>query len=167
MNKKLSIRFARNNDLSAIVNIYNQAIRSRQATGDLDEYRVEDRVEWLNKFDKNNYPIYVALIDNNIVGYCYLSPYRQGRRAMSSIAEISYFVDNSFHRKGIGTALMQHAISDCKRLGKRTLLAFILDINISTIGLLEKFNFEKWGDFPDVIDMDGKICGTLIYGVKI
>ncbi len=162
-----TIRIASIYDLPFIVDIYNQAIRSRLATGDMEEFGVEDRVIWFENFDANEYPIYIAELESRVVGYCTISPYRPGRRAMSSIAEISYFIDYTFHRNGIGTALMQHAISDCNRIGKKSLLAIILDINFPTIGLLENFNFEKWGHLPDIIEIDGKKCGQFIYGLKI
>jgi L-amino acid N-acyltransferase YncA len=167
MKKELIIRFSKIVDLPFIVDIYNQAIGSECATGDMDEFSVDDRIEWFNKFDNNKYPLYVAEIGNRIVGYCTLSPYRQGRKAMSSVAEISYYLDYSFHGKGIGTALLKHVISDCNRIRKKNLLAILLDINSPSIGLLEKFNFKKWGHFPDIINLNGKKCGHLIYGLKI
>ena len=161
------IRFANITDLPFIVKIYNQAIKSRCATGDMEEFGVDERIEWFEKFDNNEYPLYVAEIKNRVVGYCTLSPYRPGREAMSTVAEISYYLDYSFHGKGVGTALLKHVISDCDRIGKKSLLAILLDINPPTIGLLEKFNFKKWGYFPDIIEIDGKKCGHLIYGLKI
>ena len=164
---KLLIRFASIADLPFIVDIYNQAIRTKCATGDTREFCVDERKEWFEKFDINEYPLYVAEISNKIVGYCTLSPYRPGREAMSSVVEISYYLDYSFHGKGIGTSLLKYVISDCKRIGKKTLLAILLDINFQSIGILEKFNFKKWGHFPNIIDIDGEKCGHLIYGLKI
>jgi len=165
--KKIRIRFANISDLPLLVDIYNQAVRSMCATGDIEEFSVENRVKWLEKFDNNEYPIYITEIGNRVVGYCTLSPYRPGRKAMATVAEISFYLDYSFHGKGIGTALLKHVISDCDRIGKQSLLAILLDINSRSIGLLEKFNFKKWGHFPDIIDIDGKKCGQLIYGLKI
>ncbi|MBT8274014.1 MAG: GNAT family N-acetyltransferase, partial [Bacteroidia bacterium] len=72
-----------------------------------------------------------------------------------------------FHNKGIGSALVKHAITDCPRIQKDILLAVLFDINHASIRLLEKFKFEKWGSLPDVIEIDGKKCGHLIYGLKI
>ena len=167
MNNNIKIRTADKEDLAFIVDIYNQAIRSGMATGDMIDFGVEERIPWFEKFDNNSYPIYVAEVENRVVGYCTLSPYRPGRQAMQSVAEISYFLDYSFHRQGIATALLKHVISDCSRLRILSLLAIILDINLGTIGLLEIFNFEKWGYFPDIIDMDGKKCGQFVYGLKI
>jgi len=167
MEKEITIRFAKLSDLPAIVNIYNQAIRTKSATGDTEEFSVSDRIKWFEKYDKNEHPIYVAEIANEIVGYCTLSPYRPGRKAMASVAEISFYVAYTAHGSGIGTALINHVITDCKRIGKESLLAILLDINTKSIDILEKFSFTKWGHLPGIININGKCCGHLIYGLKI
>jgi len=167
MNKEISVRFATIEDLPFIVNIYNQAIRSKCATGDTKEFQVNDRVDWFNKFNSNSYPLYIAKTNNNIVGYCSISPYRPGRLAMSKVAEISYYVDYNYHKKGIGTKLLNHVISDCRRIGKDNLLAFLLDINISTIKILNKFNFKQLGHLPNIIQFEDKKCGHFIYGLNL
>ena len=167
MNNELIIRLANMNDLPSIADIYNQAIRTKSVTGHIEEFSVNDRVEWFEKFTPNEYPIYVAEIKNRIVGYCSLSPYRNGRKAMSKIAEISFYLDYSFHGNNIGTEILKYVILDCKRIGKDNLLAILMDLNSQSIGILKKFNFIKWGHFPDIIDINGKKCGHLIYGLKI
>jgi len=167
MNKKYNIRFASINDLSLIVEIYNQAIRSKSATGDMDAFLVEERVEWFHKFDTDSFPIYVAEINHNIIGYLTLSPYREGRRGMNKIAEISFYLDYSYRGLGIGSALVSYAINDCRRIGKETLLAILLDINDKSVSLLKKFNFKKWGHLPDIINLKGLKCGQFIYGLSI
>jgi len=161
------IRFGERKDLPIIVDIYNQTIRSGAATGDLDEFEVEDRLNWFEKFTSNNYPIYVIEKDGVVAGYGTLSPYRPGRRAMNSIAEISFFLDEEYHGMGLGSFLVDHMIKDCQRIRKKALLAILLDINDKSIGLLKKFGFEEWGHFPEVIELKGKTCGQLIYGLKL
>ena len=167
MTEQINIRFAHLTDLPRLVDIYNQAIVSGNATGDTEEFQVENRVKWFEKYNKDGYPIYVSEWKNKVIGYCTLSPYRPGRKAMSGVAEVSYYLDYKFHGKGIGTALLQHAIADCPRIEKRYLLAILLDINVASIGLLEKCGFEKWGHFPNIIDLNGKICGQVVYGFVI
>lgn len=167
MQKKLSIRFANISDLPSIVDIYNQAIRSKSATGDMDEFSVENRIKWFNKFDTDRYPIYVAEQNNTVVGYATLSPYREGRQAMSRIAEISFFLDYSYRGLGIGSSILEYVMSDCKRLRKEILLAILLDINTESIYLLKKFKFQEWGRLPKVIDFNGEICDHLIYGLDL
>lgn len=166
VNNKINIRFATISDLQAIITILNQAINAR-VNGLLEEQTVNGRTNWFNSFNQNEYPIYVAEKDNSVVGYCYLSPYRSGRQAMSKIAEISYYIHFEHHKQGIASALINHAIDDCKRINKNSLLAVLLDINVPSTSILVKFGFKKWGLYPDIIDLDGKICSQLIYGLKI
>ncbi len=166
MNQNINIRFANFSDLADIVVIFNQAVRAR-INGSLKEGTVESRTNWFNSFSKNDYPIYVAELDNQIIGYCYLSKYRQGRQAMNKVAEISYYINYNYHRKGIASALIEHTINDCKRVNKNNLLAILLDKNKPSISILEKFGFKKWGYYPDIVDLDGEICSQLIYGLKI
>lgn len=166
MQSKIKIRFAKIGDLPQIVSIFNQAVRAR-VNGVLKEVEVNDRIDWFHNFDANDYPIYVAEIGKSIIGFCYLSPYRTGRQAMSTVAEISYYIDYESHRNGIASALIQFAISDCKRLGKDSLLAVLLDINLPSISLLEKFKFNKWGHYPGIINLHGIRCGQLIYGLRL
>jgi len=167
MKKEITIRFANIADLPFIVDIYNQAIRSGISTGHTKEFSVDGRIDWFNKFSTDEYPIYVAVKENKVVGYATLSPFREGRKAMQKIAEISFFVDSSFQNSGIGSALMDAAISDCKKLGKETLVAFLLNINPHSISLLKKFGFEEWGRLPAAIDFGSIICDHLTYGRKL
>jgi len=167
MKNEITIRIANIADLQFIVNIYNQAIRSGISTGHTNEFSVDDRIDWFNKFSTSEHPIYVAVKENKVVGYATLSPFREGRKAMRKIAEISFFVDSSFQNSGVGSALMATAISDCKRFGKETLLAFLLDINPHSISLLKKFRFKEWGRLPSVINFKNTSCDHLIYGRKL
>jgi len=161
----VKIRFAENKDLPAIVDIYNQAIQSRCATGDMDEFTVVVRVEWFSQHSPESYPVYVAELDNVILGFGSLSPYRPGRRAMDKVAEISFFLDYKHHRKGIGSVLLKHMIEDCCRLGIDSLVAILLNINEASIALLKKHGFEQWGLMPGIIQFENKVCDHLYYGL--
>ncbi len=47
------------------------------------------------------------------------------------------------------------------------LFAILLDVNTSSVGILEKFGFEQWGHLPGVADFDGALCGHLYYGRRV
>lgn len=163
----LSIRWSERNDLPDLVKIYNQAIRSGNATGHTHEFSSQDRWPWYERHSNMDYPIYVMDYDKQIIGYGTLSPYREGRQAMRSIAEVSFFLNEAYHGKGYGSNLLEKIISDCPRLKIKTLLAILLDTNKKSIGLLKKFGFTKWGHFQDVVEFEDNTCGQLIYGLKI
>lgn len=164
--QRIVVRYANITDLPKIIFILNQAIDA-QVNGILIKETVESKLKWFHEFDINTHPIYVATLNKQIVGFCYLSPYRRGRQAMSKVAEISYYVDYNHHLKQIGSTLMKYAIKDCKRLKKHSLLAILLDNNTASISLLENYNFKKWGHFPGIIDLNKKVCGQYVYGLKI
>jgi len=158
------IRLAQQDDLPALVEIYNQAISTKQSTGDLQPVTVDDRVAWFRAHPPEKYPIFAAEMDGQVAGWCSLSAYRQGRGAFRHTAEISYYISFAHHRRGIGSALVEHALSACPALQIRHVFAIVLENNQASLRLLKKMGFEKWGYLPQVADFDGKEVGHLYYG---
>ena len=161
------IRHATTADLNAIIAIYNQAVQKKLATADLDPIRVEDRHGWFHLHTQGEFPIFVYELAGRVVGWCSLDPYRSGRRALSATSEIVYYVDYEFHRRGIGSMLVEHALAEASQLGKRALFAIILESNVPSIRLLEKFGFDRWAYLPDVADIDGKLVSHVYYGKQL
>ena len=161
------IRQAVINDLGKITAIYNQAIESRQSVGDTEIFTAEQRKPWLASHNGGRTPAFVYEDCGIVVGYCYLSEYRPGRKALESIAEISYFVDFEYHRKGIGTELVQHTIHAAKGLEYKNLLAILLSCNTGSIALLQKFSFQLWGILPDIANIDDNVYSHYYYGLKL
>ena len=160
----MMIRFAKLDDLPAIVDIYNQSIPSKQSTGDIQPLRVEDRITWFEEHRPDSHPIFVADVEGRVAGWCSLSAYRPGRAALRFTAEISYYIAPSYHRQGIGTALIEHTLKACPMLQIRHLFAIVLETNLASLKLLEKMGFERWGYLPRVADFDGKEVGHLYFG---
>jgi len=163
----ISIRIAQVDDLPAIVEIYNLAIRLKSATADTSSITVESRRQWLTDHPPQRHPVYVATRDGVVTGWGSISPYRAGRGALRFTAEVSYYVHEAYRRQGIGRTLLQHAIDDCPRLGLKTLFALLLEVNTPSVCLLESLGFVRWGYMPDVADFDGCECGHLIYGQRV
>jgi phosphinothricin acetyltransferase len=164
MENQILTRFAQPDDLPTIVDIYNQSISSQQATGDTQPVSVEDRVTWFREHRPDVHPIFVADVDGGAAGWCSLSPYRPGRAALRFTAEISYYIASAYHRRGIGTALVEHTLAACPGLQIRHLFAIVLEGNWGSIRLLQKMGFEQWGYLPRVADFDGREVGHLYYG---
>ena len=159
-------RLATPADLPRLVEIYNQAIASGNATADTVPFTVETRRGWFETHATDAYPIYVCEADHQVVGYLSVSPYRD-RPALRRTAEVSYYVDYAWHGKGIGSAMMAHVLADCPRIDIHVLIAIVLEWNAGSIRLLEKFGFEKWGYLPEVAEFDGRLVGHLYYGRKL
>ena len=163
----MNIRIARLEDLEEMVDIYNQAIVDGQKTADITPVTTNDRNKWFEEHTPDKYPILVAEKGESIVGYLTISAYRPGRQALRFTAEISYYVHFDYHHQGVASRLLQYVIDICPSLRIKTLFAILIDGNQNSIGLLEKYGFEKWGHMPRVADFDGIEVGHLYYGLRI
>ena len=163
----MHIRTANENDFADIVKIYNQAVDEKFATADTEHVSLESRKEWFAQHSPQTYPIYVAEENGEIIGWCSLSPHRPGRKALRSVAEISYYIHKDHRRKGVAISLITNTIESAKNLGFKNLISILLDLNKPSIHILEKFGFENWGRLPEVAEIDGVICGQYIYGRKL
>lgn len=163
----MTIRLAKYEDLEALVKIYNQAIERGKCTADTETFTVEQRIPWFKEHQSLEYPLYVYEIDNKVVGYMYLSGYRPGRKAMRFTAEVSYYIHNDYQKQGIGSKLMEFAIRKSRELNYKTLIAILLEWNIPSIKLLQKFDFQEWGCLPHIADFNGETCSHLFYGLKL
>ena len=163
----MDIRIAKLEDLKMIVHIYNQAISAGQLTADTMPVTIEDRKQWFEEHSPGKYPILIEERDELIIGYLTISAYRPGRAALRHTAEVSYFVDFDFHRQGVASRLLKHAIDLCPSLQIKTLFAILMESNTASIEHLKKFGFEKWGHMPRVADYDGIEVGQLYYGLRV
>ena len=154
-------------DLNDIVKIYNHAVDEKFATADTEHVSFESRKDWFAQHSSETYPIYVAELNGEIVGWCSLSPHRPGRKALRTVAEISYYIHKDHRRKGIANSLINHTLESAKALGFKNLISILLDLNKPSIHILEKFGFEKWGHLPGIAEIDDVICGQFIYGKKL
>jgi L-amino acid N-acyltransferase YncA len=161
------IRIAQIGDLPGIVEIYNQAIEAKFQTAYTEMISVDDRVGWFYDHTPEAYPLYVYEADDKVVAWVSVSPYRPGRDALRFCVEVSYFVHNSYLRKGIGSQMLQYILDVCKELKYRSVLAILLDRNVASSKLLEKFRFQQWAFLPDVADFDGEICSHVYYGKSL
>lgn len=163
----VTIRTATIDDLAAIVAIYNEAVEHRFATADLHPVTVDQRMAWFHEHDAATLPIYVAEREGAVVGWCSLSAYRAGRAAVRRTAEISYYVSVAARGRGVGTALVEHAIEQAPRLGKHVLFGILLERNAPSIRLLTRCGFQLWGRLPDVALIDGELVSHVYYGRSV
>jgi len=164
---QVTIRTATESDLREIVEIFNQAIRTRTSVGYTSEVTVEERREWFMEHADARYPIYVAEHDHEIVAWMSINPYRKGRAAFQRTGEADCYVREGWRGKGIGDELVPYLLCQAKHHGFRTLLAIVLEHNTPSRRLLEKHGFQQWGFLPEIGEIDGKTVGHVYYGKKI
>jgi len=160
------IRTALLKDLAPVVSLYNTVIKEGGFTADLKPYSITAKKEWFSAL-KRKKNIFVINKDQALAGYFYFSSWRDGREALKSVAEISFYITKDFRRQGLGNMLMSHAITKAKEKGFSHLLAILLDSNKASIALLEKHGFETAGHLPGIARLKDHTCGQYLMLKKL
>jgi phosphinothricin acetyltransferase len=157
------IRDALEADLPAIVEIYNEAIRGRISTAQLEEVSVEERRPWFHAHSAKSHPLWVAEIDGQIAGWFSFHPFIK-RAAYRGTAEISVYVGAKFRRGGVAKALLENAIAQAPDLNLGALVGYIFEVNEPSVRLFERMGFGRWGLLPRVALVDGIERSVVIMG---
>lgn len=161
------IRLAKLSDLEAINIIFNQAVAAKHQTAALTPITDDQRLNWFEEHNLDRYPVFVFEANDQIIGWYSFSPYRKGREALDHVAEVTYYLHKDFQRMGYGTKLLEHAIRTAPEYDLTILVAILFGHNVASVKLLEKSNFELWGNFPETALIDGEAYDHTFYGLKL
>lgn len=146
--KVLNLRRAKEDDLSQITEIYNQAVLYTTATFHIYPRSVEEQEAWYKIHDER-YPLVVAEDSNTIIAWACLSPYSDREGYQYTVLD-SIYVREEFRRQRVGYELLRYLLEEGKNLGYHSVLAFIARENIPSIKLHEKLGFELQGILREV-----------------
>ena len=160
----ISIRPATEDDLPALLEIYNYEVLNGTATYDDEPATLEGRRAWMAAHDTGEaaltgtHPLLVAVADGapDAIGYASLSAWR-GRGGYVSTAELSVYVHQDWRGKGIGTALMTHILDyarSCDAL--HCILSVIDSSNAGSIRLHERLGFTEVGRMSETARKFGR-----------
>jgi L-amino acid N-acyltransferase YncA len=137
----LRIRPADESDAAAIVAIYNEGIREREATFETELRQAGD---FSARTASDRYPLLVAEVDEQLVGWAGVGPYSD-RQAYAGIAELSVYVANAARGHGVGTALCNQIADEAERRGFYKLLGKVFPSNVPCIRLVSRCGFREVG----------------------
>jgi L-amino acid N-acyltransferase YncA len=150
MRHALHVRPATAADLPAITAIYRHHVLHGLASFEVEPPDVEEMARRYAAIRELGLPYLVAENAGKVAGYAYAAVYRT-RPAYRYTVEDSVYVDNAYAGHGVGSALMPALIDGCASAGRRQIIAVIGDsANHASIGLHEKFGFERVGLLPAV-----------------
>ena len=135
----ITIREMKEEDWSAVVEIYKEGIATKTATFQTEAPSYE---EW-NKSHITNGRL-VAEAEGNVIGWTALSPV-SSRCAYIGVAEVSVYIKADYRGKHIGEQLLNSLITEADKLGYWTLQSGILEINHASIALHHKVGFRMVG----------------------
>ncbi len=158
------IRLATEADLQAINDIYNYYVVNSTCTYQEDPEPMGSRKKWFAghaaaaddfvSADKaqtahGKFPITVASIDAQIVGWGSLSAYHR-RSAYRHTVENAVYVHQDFHRRGVGSMILRDLIDRAREAGHHAIIALIDAEQVGSIALHKNLGFQPAGHLKEV-----------------
>jgi L-amino acid N-acyltransferase YncA len=143
------IRDAKHDDLPAILEIHNDAIRTTTAIWDEHEVDLADRREWFAARRSAGLPVLVADVDGRAIGFATYGPWRP-KTGYRFTVENSVYVHPDHRGRGAATALLSALIEHARDGDVHAIIAGIEATNAGSIALHEKFGFRQVALLPEV-----------------
>lgn len=164
---ELVIRPITQDDIVSCLDIYNYEVVNGVATLDLEPRTLEEWHEWYNAHRDEHHPIIVGTIDDVVVGYASLSPYRL-KDAFKSTVELSIYIHQDYRGKGVASKLMAHILEHAKENDTlHTVVSVITAGNEGSTKLHNRFGFTYCGLTPEVGFKHGKYQDTETYALLV
>lgn len=127
------------NDWEQVAEIYSQGLEKGVSTFNTECPSYE---EWDKGHLSDGRFVYIE--DDKVVGWVAISA-TSSRCAYKGSVEMSVYVDNDYHRMGIGTALVQKLAMEIEKKGYWTILSSVISINTASIAMHKKCGFREIG----------------------
>lgn len=146
----ITIRPATEADLPGLLEIYNDAVLHTTATYDYEPRTLEQRRQWFEDHQRDNYAVFVAADEaGRIVGWSALNPYH-ARPGYRFTTENSVYIAADRRGQGIGKQLLEPLIEAARSRGLHVIIAAIDATNEASLRLHARFGFEQVGHFKQV-----------------
>ena len=140
----IGLRRAVLGDMPDIARVYEHAVLNTTATFDTELRNDEEWRHWLLEHHGDTHPVWVVTLDEQMVGWCSLSPpYRYS--ALRYNAEPMVYLAPAGQHKGLGPALLMFLEDEARRLGYHNLICRVCFELKGVIRLLERVGFKQVG----------------------
>ena len=160
------IRSMQMEDLETVNEIYNDAILYTTALYKYSPETIEQRIEWFLAKEKNNDPIFVLEENGEVVGFATYSQFRP-YPAYKYTVEHSVYVHKDHYRKGIGSKLMKHLITEAEKREVKTMIACIDASNEGSILSHQKLGFYYTGKIQNAGYKFGRWLDIVFYQLDL
>ena len=145
----VKIRTTTLSDLPDILYIINHSITTSTSDYRYDTINIVKLEQWYEERKTNNEPVFVATINNLVVGYATYSQFRE-RIGFQYSVEHSIYCHQDYQGQGIGRLLMNELIIHAKEQKIHTMVACIDSDNTNSIAFHEKQGFVHVGKMKEV-----------------
>lgn len=161
----MEIRDVRPADMPEITRIYNHYVLETDISFETEPVSVGEMTRRMEEFTAS-YPYIVCVADGRVAGYCYAHPWKS-RAAYAGTLETTIYLDPDFTRRGIGLALMERLIDDCRKAGFDSLIACITGGNEASCRMHERLGFRQVSFFKAVGRKFGRMLDVVDYQLQL
>jgi len=145
----IEVRPAESDDLESMLAIYNDVIINTTAVYDYQPRTSDAQRQWFETKQAQRLPVLVAHDGATIIGFGSFGPFRPWP-AYQFTVENSLYVDSTFRRKGVGTALLASLVYAAGIAGYHVMVAGIDATNEASLALHRRAGFRPVGHFREV-----------------
>ena len=149
MSSIINIRGALEDDLLAILNIYNDAILNTTAVYSEEPHTIEMRRAWYHDHITNGFPVLVAETEGKIAGFCTYGHFRAWPCYRYTV-EHSVYIHPLFRGQGISKLLLRPLITTAAQNGIHAVIAGIDGENQVSYQLHQSLGFKQVAHFKEV-----------------
>lgn len=147
----VTFRPATHADAASLVEIYNHYVTTSTVTFDVDPWTVHDMKHKIDAVAKLSMPFIVAELEGDLIGYAYLSTWRD-KCAYETTMENTLYLREDARGMGIGRLLLDELVRLGGDAGVREVIAVIASSTdaVPSIRLHEKAGFARVGEMDNV-----------------
>jgi L-amino acid N-acyltransferase YncA len=141
----VSVRAAREDDMPAVLDIYNEEVRHSTATYQYAERTLDEQVaQWLAK-RADGYRFFVAVTDDDqVVGYANYGLFRP-REGWRFTCEHSVYLHRDWRGRGLGKLLLPAVMAHARERGFHSMIGVVDAANTASMRLHESLGFTVAG----------------------
>ncbi len=162
----MRIREAKESDLPEMVEIYNASAMGGIITTNTRPATVARSTGWFRQHKAAGKPVLVAEEEGKVIGWLSVRPFYR-RPAYDATGKVIVYVAPGARGRGVGTGLLNSAMSCGKSAGVDTLVCYLLPENVIAQKLFEDAGFQKWGRFPAVAKVAGREHDLIVLGRRL
>lgn len=149
LSAEVVIRSATDDDLVAILDIYNEAILNTTSVYSEVPHTLEMRRTWFNDKLRDGFPVLVAQHNGQVIGFGAYGHFRNWPCYRFTV-EHSVYVHTTFRGQGLGKTFLQHLINMARQANIHAMIAGIDSANHASYNLHRSFGFQEVAHFKQV-----------------
>ncbi|MEL2243008.1 GNAT family N-acetyltransferase [Leclercia adecarboxylata] len=148
--------------ITAIRCIYAHHVLHGTGSFETEPPDTQEMLARLKNVQSRGFPWYIAMQGEEVIGYCYISRYRE-RHAYRFTVENSVYIDPAYQRQGVGKALLDQALTWARSQGYRQMIAVVGDsANVASVALHLRAGFTEIGTLKDIGFKHGRWLDTVL-----